>query len=52
VLRRQETRDLFAMLIDKVADAEHDLSPLRDRGRAPGGKGRGGGRHGSVNLFH
>ena len=51
VLGGQQRGDLLAVLIDEVADAEHDLRPLRKGRRAPRGKAAGGGGHGRVDLF-
>ena len=40
VLGGQQRRDLLAVLLDQVPDAEHDLGPPRERRRAPGGERR------------
>ena len=42
--------DLLAVLIDQVADAEHDVRALRQRGGAPGRECRGGGSDRGIDL--
>ena len=51
VLVGEDARDLLAAVVDELADAEEDLRALRERRRAPGGEGRGGGRDGRVHLL-
>ena len=51
VLGRQERGDVRPVLIDEVADPEHDLGALRERRRTPGGEGLGGSRDGRVDLL-
>ena len=51
VLGGQQRGELLAPLIDQVADAEHDLGPPRERGRAPFDEGARSGSDRCVDLL-
>ena len=51
VLGGEERGELVAVCLDEVPDAEHDVGPLRERGRAPGREGRLGGRDRRLDLL-
>ena len=50
MLDRDELGDLCAVLVDELAELEHDLGALGERGEAPGGKGLLGIGDGPVDL--
>ena len=51
VLGGDQPRELVAVLVDELADAEEELRALRERDRAPGREGRLRGRDGAVDLL-
>ena len=51
MLGGQVRRELVAVLLDEVPDAEQDVGPLAQRGRAPGREGGLGRRDGRVELL-
>ena len=52
VLVRQDPRDLVAPLVHELADREHQLGALRQRGGAPGGERRTCRLDGRIDLLH
>ncbi len=51
MLRGEVRRDVRSVGVHEVPDAEHDLGPLRERRRAPAGKGSLCGADGGVHLL-
>src|SRR6185436_2868940 len=50
VLGREERGERVPALIDQVADLEHDVGPLAERGRSPRGERGAGGRDRGVDI--
>ena len=51
VLGGEEAREVVAVLVDELADAEEELGAARERERAPGGEGAPRGLDGGVDLL-
>ena len=47
----EDARDVLAVVVDELTDAEEDLHALRQRRRAPGGERRGSCCNGRVDLL-